>query len=150
VGEQRTVGATWSFQGSVTPHWSVYGGYSWNDAVILNSTTTFNGVSYNGKRPNDVPVNSGSVWTTYSFKGGFGAGGGFVFNTDSFAADDNLIALPGYTRLDATFFYRRRHVDLTAHLNNLTNTRYYETAHSDLEFFPGAPVSGSVNLKYRF
>jgi catecholate siderophore receptor len=150
VGEQRTLGATWSVQGSITPHLIVYGGYSWNDAVLLNSPTTFNGVSYNGKRPNDVPVNSGSLWTTYSFKGGFGAGGGLVFNTDSFAADDNLVQLPGYTRLDAMFFYRKRHVDVTAHLDNLTNTRYYDTGHSDLEIFPGAPISGSVNLKYRF
>lgn len=150
VGEQRTIGSTLSFQGSVTPHWLVYGGYAWQNAEIVNSPTTFNGVSYKGKRPNDVPVNSGSLWTTYNFGNGFGAGGGFIFNTDSFAANDNLIQLPGYTRLDALFFYRKRHFDLDAHLNNLTNTRYYDTAHSDLEFFPGAPISGSITLKYRF
>jgi catecholate siderophore receptor len=95
-------------------------------------------------------VNSGSLWTTYNFGNGFGAGGELAFNTDSFAANDNLVVLPGYTRLDATFFYRRHHVDLTAHLKNLANTRYYETGHSDLEIFPGAPISGSVVLKYQF
>jgi len=150
VGEQRTIGSTLSFQGSINPHWMVIGGYSWQNAVILNSPTVFNGVSYTGKRPNDVPVNSGSLWSTYNFGNGFGAGGGFIFNTDSFAADDNLVQLPGYTRLDALFYYRKPHWDIDAHLNNLTNTRYYDTAHSDLEFFPGAPISGSITLKYRF
>lgn len=150
VGEQRTIGSTLSFQGSINAHWMVLGGYSWQDAVILNSTSSFNGVSFAGKRPNDVPVNSGSFWSTYNFGNGFGAGGGLVFNTDSFAYTDNLVQLPGYTRLDALFYYRKNHFDIDGHLNNLTNTRYYESAHSDLEFFPGAPISGSVNLRYRF
>ena len=97
-----------------------------------------------------MPVNSGSFWSTYNFGNGFGGGGGLVFNTDSFAYTDNLVQLPGYTRLDALFYYRKNHFDIDGHLNNLTNTRYYESAHSDLEFFPGAPISGSVNLRYRF
>src|SRR5262249_42393324 len=150
VGEQRTIGSTISFQGSITSNWMVIGGYSWQNAVILNSPTTFNGVPYPGKRPNDVPVNSGSLWTTYRFSSGFGVGGGLVFNTDSFAANDNLIDLPGFPRLDASVFYRRNHWDEDAHLNNLANARYCDTSHSDLEFFPGAPISGSVVLKYRF
>ncbi len=150
VGEQRTIGTTVSFQGSLNHHWMVYGGYSWQNAEIVKSPTTFNGVSYTGKRPNDVPVNNGSLWTTYNFANGFGAGGGFIFNTDSFAANDNLLPLPGFTRLDALFYYRKPHWNIDAHLNNLTNTKYYETAHSDLEFFPGAPISGSVTLRYRF
>jgi catecholate siderophore receptor len=150
AGEQRTLGASLSFQGSVTQRWMVYGGYAYQDAVVTKSTASFNGVPFQGKRPYDVPLHSGSLWSTYRFANGWGAGGGVYFNTDSFAYTDNLVELPGYTRLDGTVFYHRRHAEFDAHLSNLTNTRYYDSSHSDLELFPGAPISGAVTARYRF
>jgi catecholate siderophore receptor len=150
AGEQRTLGASLSFQGSVTQRWMVYGGYAYQDAVMTKSNASFNGVSFQGKRPLDTPLHSGSIWSTYRFANGWGAGGGVYFNTDSFAYTDNLVELPGYTRLDGTVFYHRRHTEIDAHLFNLANTRYYDSSHSDLELFPGAPISGVVTARYRF
>jgi catecholate siderophore receptor len=150
AGEQRTLGASLSFQGSVTQRWMVYGGYAYQDAVVTKSNASFNGISFQGKRPYDIPLHSGSVWSTYRFANGWGAGGGVYFNTDSFAYTDNLVELPGYTRLDATVFYHRQHMEFDGHLSNLTNTRYYDSSHSDLELFPGAPISGLVTARYRF
>jgi catecholate siderophore receptor len=150
AGEQRTLGASLSFQGSVTQRWMVYGGYAYQDAVVTKSNASFNGVPFQGKRPYDIPLHSGSVWSTYRFANGWGAGGGVYFNTDSFAYTDNLVELPGYTRLDGTVFYHRRHAEFDAHLSNLTNTRYYDSSHSDLELFPGAPISGTMTARYRF
>lgn len=150
VGEQRTDGASLSFQGSPTEHWTVLGGYAWQDARIIHSNSSTNGVPLEGRRPLDVPVNSGSLWSIYRFANGFGAGGGLVSRGDSFAANDNLVPLPGYTRLDATMFYHWQHFEADAHLDNLTNTRYYDSSHSDLELYPGAPISGGVVLRYRF
>ncbi len=150
AGEQRTLGASLSFQGSVTPRWMVYGGYAYQDAVVTKSMASFNGVSFQGKRPTDIPLHSGSLWSTYRFANGWGAGGGLYFNTDAFAYTDNLVQLPGYTRLDATVFYHRRHTEVDGHLFNLTNTRYYDSSHSDLELLPGAPISGTVTARYRF
>ncbi|MFL6427531.1 MAG: TonB-dependent siderophore receptor [Acidobacteriaceae bacterium] len=150
AGEQQTLGASLSFQGSVTQRWMVYGGYAYQDAVVTKSNASFNGVPFQGKRPYDVPLHSGSIWSTYRFANGWGAGGGVYFNTDSFAYTDNLVELPGYTRLDGTVFYHRRHAEFDAHLSNLTNTRYYDSSHSDLELFPGAPISGTLTARYRF
>ena len=150
AGEQRTLGASLSFQGSVTQHWMVYGGYAYQDAVVTKSNASLNGVPFQGKRPYDIPLHSGSIWSTYRFANGWGAGGGVYFDTDSFAYTDNLVQLPGYARLDGTVFYHRQHMELDAHLSNLTNTRYYDSSHSDLELFPGAPISGAMTVRYRF
>jgi catecholate siderophore receptor len=150
TGEQRTLGASLSFQGSVTQRWMVYGGYAYQDAVVVKSNASFNGVSFQGKRPTDIPLHSGSIWSTYRFANGWGAGGGVYFNTDSFAFTDNLVELPGYARLDATVFYHRRHTEIDGHLFNVANARYYDSSHSDLEIFPGAPISGTVTARYRF
>jgi catecholate siderophore receptor len=150
TGEQRTLGASLSFQGSVTQRWMVYGGYAYQDAVVVKSNASFNRVSFQGKRPTDIPLHSGSIWSTYRFANGWGAGGGVYFNTDSFAFTDNLVELPGYARLDATVFYHRRHTEVDGHLFNVANTRYYDSSHSDLEIFPGAPISGTVTARYRF
>jgi catecholate siderophore receptor len=149
-GEQRTLGTSLSFQGSVTQRWMVYGGYAYQDAIVTKSNASFNNIPFQGKRPMDTPLHSGSIWSTYRFANGLGAGGGVYFNTDSFAYTDNLVELPGYTRVDATAFYHRRHTEIDAHLFNLTNTRYYDSSHSDLELLPGAPISGTVTARYRF
>jgi catecholate siderophore receptor len=149
-GEQRTLGTSLSFEGSVTQRWMVYGGYAYQDAVIVKSNASFQGVPFQGKRPLDAPLHSGSIWSTYRFTNGWGAGGGLYFNTDSFAYTDNLVELPGYTRIDATVFYHHQHMEFDGHLFNLANTRYYDSSHSDLELFPGAPISGAVSARYRF
>jgi catecholate siderophore receptor len=150
AGEQRTLGASLSFQGSVTQRWMVYGGYAYQDAVITKSNASFNGVPFQGKRPYDIPLHSGSIWSTYRFANGWGAGGGVYFNTDSFAYTDNTVELPGYARLDAMVFYHRQHMEFDGHLQNLANTRYYDSSHSNLELLPGAPISGSMTARYRF
>ncbi|HEX6772033.1 MAG TPA: TonB-dependent siderophore receptor [Acidobacteriaceae bacterium] len=150
AGEQRTLGASLSFQGSVTQRWMVYGGYAYQDAVVTKSHASFNGVPFQGKRPYDIPLHSGSIWSTYRFANGWGAGGGVYFNTDSFAYTDNTVELPGYTRLEAMVFYHRQHMEFDGHLQNLTNARYYDSSHSDLELFPGAPISGTMTARYRF
>ncbi len=95
TGEQRTLGASLSFQGSVTQRWMVYGGYAYQDAVVTKSNASFNGISFQGKRPTDIPLHSGSIWSTYRFANGLGAGGGVYFNTDSFAFTDNLVRTAG-------------------------------------------------------
>ena len=150
LGEQRTDGAEFSFQGNLAKHWMVYGGYAWLDGRIVSSTTTSNGVGLQGKRPALNPLHSGSLWTTYEFGNGFGLGGGLIGRTTQFAATDNLALLPSYTRLDATFFYRNAKYEVQGNLQNLGNIRYYDAAQSDYQIYPAAPVNGSVTLRYRW
>jgi len=68
-----------------------------------------------------------------------------------FAAVDNTVTLPGYTRVDAAIFVsvtERTRLQLNA--ENLAGVRYYLNADSNTNISPGAPRSLRVGLSTRF
>ena len=150
AGTQRTDGFEVGVSGSINHHWRMNGGWAWMDAYFADNPTLSNGVSLQGKRAQLIPVNSGSLWQMYEFRTGVGVGVGAIAMNSRFAATDNLVKLPGYARVDATVYYRTRRWDLDAHIENLTNVYYYQSAQSDYQIMPGSPVMGRVTLRYRF
>ncbi len=150
AGEQRTNGIEVSFDGRVMKHLDVFGGYAWLDSRILKSNSLSSGVPIVGKRPGLVPLHSGSLWATYQFQNGFGFGTGVIYNAERFVANDDLVVLPGFTRVDATVFYRQRHYDVGLNIRNVGNIRYYDTAQGNFQIYPGAPVSGVITTRLRW
>jgi catecholate siderophore receptor len=150
LGEQRTDGAEVGAQGRIARGWMLYGGYAWLDGRIVSSTTTSSGVSLQGKRPAMSPLHGGSVWTSYSFRNGFGMAGGVIARSVQFASTDNLAKLPAYGRLDVSAFYRTARYEVQANLQNVGDVRYYDAAQSDYQIYPSAPVNGTVTVRYRF
>ena len=150
LGEQRTDGAELNAQGELSPHWHIYGGYAWLDGRIVSSTTLSNGILLQGRRPAMTALHNATLWTSYDFRNGFGVAGGLVGKSAQFAATDNLARLPGYTRLDASAYYRRARYEVQVHLQNLGNRRFYDAAQNDYQIYPAAPINGSATLRYRF
>lgn len=150
VGEQLTKGAELNFQGNLSDRWSLYGGYAWLDGRIVASNTVSNGVLLQGKRPQMTALNNGSLWTTYQYDNGFGFGGGVIAKSAQFPAFDNLAKLPGFARVDGTIFYRTHRYEIQGNMFNIGDIRYFDAAQSDYQIYPGAPVSGSVTIRYRF
>jgi catecholate siderophore receptor len=150
AGEQRTNGIEVSFSGRLARGLDVYGGYAWLDARILKSTSLSSGVPIQGRRPGQVPLHSGNIWATYQFRNGFGFGSGVIYNADRFVANDDLVVLPGYTRVDATVFLKKRHYDIALNLRNVGNITYYENAHANFAIYPGAPISGVLTTRLRW
>jgi len=97
-----------------------------------------------------TPLHAASLWSTYSFRNGFGMGGGLIAKDLQFASTDNLAHLPGYARVDLTAFYRRQRYEAQVHIQNLGNVRYVDAAQSDYQIYPAAPINASANLRWRF
>ncbi|HUR37777.1 MAG TPA: TonB-dependent siderophore receptor [Terriglobales bacterium] len=150
VGAQKTDGLDVSFSGRLTRGWDFHGGYAWLATRIVRSNTIANGVLTEGNRAAFIPLHSVNLWSTYSFKNGFGFGGGMVYNDDRFTGNDNLVTLPSFVRLDATAFYRHRRFDVALNMRNVANVDYFESAHNNAQIFPGAPVNGSLTMRYRW
>ena len=150
AGTQRTDGFEVGLSGSVTQHWRMNGGWSWMDAYYADSTALSSGVPLKGKRAQLIPVNSGSLWQIYEWKQGFGVGLGAIAMNSRFANTDNLVRLPGYARLDTTAYYRTRRWDLDAHIENLSNVKYYATAQNNYQIMPGSPILGRLSLRIKF
>ncbi len=150
IGLQRTDGFEVSFTGRPFSRFEVYGGYALLDATIEKSNTVSSGVLLQGKRAQLVPKHAFNLWTTYAFDNGFGFGGGVIYNDDRFAETNNLVLLPGYTRVDATLFYKKRHYDFAVNVRNIGNVKYYEAANSNFQIMPGSPVNAYVTTRVRW
>lgn len=61
-----------------------------------------------------------------------------MHRTDMYAAIDNTVVLPGYTRVDAAaYFVVRRGLRLQANVENLFDRTYYLNADNNTNISPG-------------
>jgi catecholate siderophore receptor len=68
-----------------------------------------------------------------------------------FAAVDNTVILPGYTRADAAVFYSfNEKWRLQANIENLFDRKYYLNADNNNNISPGSPRAARLRLIARF
>lgn len=147
TGSQRTNGFELGLNGNVTRSWRIAGGYAYQDAFITSATTA----AVAGKQVAQVPQQTFSIWNNYQIIPMLGAGLGIIHRSDAYAAVDNTVVLPGYTRADAAVFYSiTEKWRLQGNLENLFNTRYYLNADGNNNISPGRPRSVRFALLAKF
>ncbi|HEV2707792.1 MAG TPA: TonB-dependent siderophore receptor [Pyrinomonadaceae bacterium] len=147
TGSQRTNGFEVGLNGSLTRAWSVAGGYAYQDAFISRATAAARA----GAQVAQVPHHHFSLWNNYRLDPRWALGLGLVHRSDMFAAVDNTVVLPGYTRADmAVFFNITEQWRLQANAENLFGTRYYINADGNNNISPGASRGVRVGLTARF
>ena len=147
TGSQRTNGLEIGVNGSITRDWSVAGGYAYQDAFITSATTA----AVAGKQVGQVPHHTFSLWNKYQIISKLSAGLGLIHRSDMFAAIDDTVSLPGYTRVDGAVFYSfNEHWRLQANVENLFNGKYYANADSNTNISPGSPLGVRLGLTARF
>jgi len=136
VDGQRARGAEVGLMGRITPQWSVMGGYAYTDAEI---TRTITGARA-GAVVAQVPKHTVSMWNRYDFTPFLGLGLGVIHRSSMYAALDNTVLLPGFTRMDAAMFVRlNKVIRVQANIENLANIDYIASAHNNNNILPGAP-----------
>lgn len=120
-GDVRIDGFQSGVTGHITNKWQVYGGYTYMDAVILKALD-----GTQGKVPANTPRNTATLWSTYAITSAWEIGGGPTYMSPRFAANTNLVRVPGYTRWDMTAAYHAKKYDVRLNLLNLTNKMYYD------------------------
>jgi len=147
AGGQRTKGFELSASGNITDSWSVVASYSYQDSKFTRST----GNTVAGTRPGNVPKQSASLWTRYDITDAFGAAAGATYQGKRYAASDNMVVLPGYTRIDAALYYDVSDaVSVQLNVENLFNKRYFLFANSNTNITPGSPTAFKVALAAHF
>jgi len=147
TGSQRTNGYEIGLNGQFTSDWSVAGGYAWQDAFVTSATAA----AKEGAHVAQVPHHTVSLWNNYRVHPRVAVGVGVLHRSDMFAAIDNTVVLPSYTRVDgAVFVTLTRALRLQANLENLSNTRYYINADSNTNISPGSPRALRVALTTAF
>ncbi len=147
TGSQRTNGFELGLQGSLTRKWRVAGGYSYQDAFVTSATVAARA----GAQVGQVPHHNFSLWNNYQLLPRLGFGLGLLNRSDMFAAVDNTVVVPAYTRADAAVFYSlTERLRLQANIENLTDRRYFVNAHSNTNITPGFPRAIRIGLTARF
>jgi catecholate siderophore receptor len=152
-GGQRSRGIELSVTGKIVPQLMVVGSYTYQDAVFVRTVTTPGSTTIvaAGARVANAPEHAGSLWLRYDPVEKIGVALGAVHQGKRFAAQDNLVALPAYTRFDAALYVKLNDaLDLQLNVENLANTRYFPFAHNNNNITPGAPRSARVAINARF
>jgi catecholate siderophore receptor len=150
TGAQGTTGFELGASGSVTPAWQVLAGFALQRARIVSTTAAARA----GATVALVPHQTFSLWNRYqvlrSLGLGLGLGLGVVSQSGMFAAIDNAVTLPGFTRADGAVFVRLGPA-LAAQVNveNLFDRRYYPTSQGNNNIMPGAPRTVRVSITAR-
>ena len=147
TGSQRTNGYELGLNGSITAKWNVAGGYAYQDAFISSATVA----APKGVQVALVPHHTFSLWNNYKVFPRLALGLGIIHRSDMFAAIDNAVVLPGYTRADAAVFFSiTERWRLQANIQNLFDKQYYLNADGNNNISPGAPRGARVALIARF
>jgi catecholate siderophore receptor len=143
TGKQRTDGFELELSGAVTRAWTITGGFAHQNARITSATASAAAGAVVPLAPRDMFT----MWNKYQVTSRLGLGLGLAHRADVFAAIDNKVVLPGYTKIDSAVYVRLTEKwKLQAHFDNLLNRRYYLNADGNNNISPGAPRSAKVSL----
>ena len=147
TGSQRTTGYELAVTGSVTDAWQLMGGYASQRATITSTTTA----AKQGAIVPLVPRHTVSLWNRYQLVPAWGLGLGVIRQADMYAAVDNTVTLPGFTRVDGAVYYTlNERLRAQVNLENLLDERYYGTSHGNNNIMPGAPRTIRVSVTTGF
>jgi catecholate siderophore receptor len=143
TGSQRSRGFEFGLLGQVTDRWQVAGGYAWQDAEITSRTSA----AAPGQQVALTPHNMVSLWNKVRLDSRWSLGLGVVHQSKSFAAIDNTVTLPGFTRVDAAVFVQLTpRLRAQANIENLFDSGYVATAQGNNNILPGSPRAVRISL----
>lgn len=148
VDAQRTKGVEASVDGRANERWTISGGYAFQDGKITRSISA---TAQAGAVLGQVPRHAVSIWNKYDLTARIAAGVGVVHRGDVFAASDNLVTLPAFTRVDAALFWKvSARIRAQVNVENLSDTNYFASAHNNTNILPGSPRAIRVAMTTRF
>lgn len=146
TGASRVNGIEASLAGRITPEWQISLGYTWQEGEIRSATSA----APAGRQIEKLPHHQASAWTRYDLTPRLGLGLGLVHQSGQFATISNAVWLPGFTRVDAALFYDvSDRIGLQLNLENLTDTTYFASAHTDNNIQPGEPISVKLTARLK-
>jgi catecholate siderophore receptor len=81
----------------------------------------------------------------------WGLGLGVIYQDRMFAAIDDAVTLPGFTRVDlAAFFTIRRDLRAQVNLENVFDRKYFVTSNSNNNISPGSPRAVRASITAGF
>ncbi|SEN17689.1 catecholate siderophore receptor [Nitrosomonas marina] len=145
---QRTEGIEIGLSGRITQNLSVMGGYAYQEGEL---TSTQSADAQKGATIGELPRNTFSMWSRYDFTPRIGAAFGVIYRSSMFAAVDNTVRIPDFTRVDAALFAQfTRQVRGQINIENIFDTNYFASVHNNNNISPGSPIAVRATLVANF
>ena len=157
VDGQVTKGFELGFAGKLFDAYSMYGGYTYQDAEITSAQLIKKDTDekiLSGTLLGHVPKHTFSLWNKYEFNETWSAALGVVSRSDMYAATPTTttaVNLPGYTRVDAAIYANiNKQTKLQLNIENLLDKTYYQSAHNNNNIMYGYPLTARATVTYTF
>lgn len=154
VDGQVTKGFELGVAGKLFDSYSMYGGYTYQDAEITKNQGTGTTQITSGASLGHVPEHTFSLWNKYELDETWSGALGIVSRSDMFAATpttSTAVKLPGYARLDAAIYANiNKQTKLQLNIENLLDKTYYQSAHNNNNIMYGYPLTARATLTYTF
>ncbi|QDD06771.1 TonB-dependent siderophore receptor [Candidatus Methylopumilus planktonicus] len=154
VDGQVTKGFELGVAGKLFDSYSMYGGYTYQDAEITKNQGTGSTQITSGTPLGHVPKHTFSLWNKYEMNETWSAALGVISRSDMFAATPTTLTavkLPGYARLDAAIYANiNKQTKLQLNIENLLDKTYYQSAHNNNNIMYGYPLTARATLTYTF
>lgn len=147
IGEVHVKGLELEAVTSLADQLNLRGAYTYMDAEIVEGPD-------NGKRPDNVPEHSASLWLDYTFARdtaleGFGLGGGVRFVGQRYGNTANTFDLDPVTLLDASISYKKGNLKASLNLQNVADTNYVASCGSfGCYYGDGRTIMGRVGVTW--
>jgi len=140
VTTSETEGFELQLNGRLGERWRIDAGYSYLDSQLAN-----------GNDRAQVPDTMISLWNRFQATPRLGLALGLVHQGEQFAASDNTVTLPDFTRVDAGAYYELANgTVLQVNIENLFDETYFPDAHSNSNISTGAPLNARFTLRTSF
>ena len=164
-GEVEVTGFELGVSGSITPKWTVFGGYTYMDseltkaAVVVSGTPPVASVNpLQGLPLANTPKNSASLFTTYRLLPKLTIGGGVYYTSKSWGGNqggagggNNRVYAPEWTRVDAFATYDLSdRASLQLNVKNATDEEYIMRTNGVHHADPAAGRQAILALNLRF
>ena len=153
VDGQVTKGFELGVAGKLFDSYSMYGGYTYQDAEITKNQGGPTPIA-SGATLGHVPKHTFSLWNKYEINETWSAALGVVSRSDMYAATPTTttaVNLPGYTRVDAAIYANiNKQTKLQLNIENLLDKTYYQSAHNNNNIMYGYPLTARATVTYTF
>ena len=153
VDGQVTKGFELGVAGKLFDSYSMYGGYTYQDAEITKNQGGSTPIA-SGASLGHVPKHTFSLWNKYEINETWSAALGVVSRSDMYAATPTTttaVNLPGYTRVDAAIYANiNKQTKLQLNIENLLDKTYYQSAHNNYNIMYGHPLTARATVTYTF
>jgi catecholate siderophore receptor len=143
--------------GYVTNEWQATLGYAYTDARLGSDTNSSTAAVpppptfLKGNRVQLVPYNQLALWNKYQFDPMWSAALGVIYFSDSYAASDDFVKLPGFVRFDAGVYATiDQHWRAQLNIENIFNKGYWASADGNNNISPGQGRTIRLRATYRF